>query len=77
MRVLESDLPAGWRFERKSDKYCVWTDDQGKRYKSSKDVEAALMKQRGLAESEPDTASEYEPSPMKKPRESAATSSVR
>lgn len=76
MRVLESDLPEGWRFERKSERYCVWFDDQGRRYKSSKEVEAALMKQGCLAasdyETEPETASEYEPSPAKKPRDATS-----
>lgn len=73
MAVSASNLPSGWRFERRSEKYCVWFDDQGKRYKSSKQVEAA-MKERGLlalpseTEAETDTGSEYEPSPTKKPR---------
>ena len=74
MAVSARNLPSGWRFERRSEKYCVWFDDQGKRYKSSRDVEAA-MKERGLlvppseTETETDTGSEYEPSPTKKPRE--------
>ena len=45
MHVLEDDLPDGWSFERKSERYCVWFDDQGRRYKSSKEVDAALREQ--------------------------------
>ena len=76
LAVATSDLPDGWRLERRSAKSCVWIDDRGKRYKSSKDVEAAMQK-RGLwkgagyqsvTATETDTASEYEPSPVKKPR---------
>ena len=75
MAVSSTDLPEGWRFERRSDKYCVWFDDRGNRYKSAKQVEAAL-RERGLlhscipseTETETDTASEYEPSPVKRPR---------
>ena len=65
-------LPAGWRYERRSEKYSVWYDDKGRRYKSSTEVQEELRKQGLLLESETDTAeeslSEYEPSPVKKPR---------
>ena len=27
-------LPDGWRYEKCNDKYCVWFDEKGKRYKS-------------------------------------------
>ena len=75
MMVSASDLPEGWRYERKSDKYCVWFDDKGRQYKSSKKVEAALREQGYLTASENETetetepeTSEYELSPVKKPR---------
>ena len=70
---INTDLPSGWRIERQSAKSCVWFDDRGKQYKSSKQVEAAL-RERGLhglpseTETETETASEYAPSPVKKPR---------
>ena len=78
-RVSDDNLPPGWRCERKSAKYTVWFDDRGNRYKSSVEVERAL-KERGLHhrsqfsddETETETGgetSEYEPSPVKKPRE--------
>ena len=74
MVVSASDLPEGWRFERRSAKYCVWFDDLGNRYKSAAQVEVAL-RERGFlrsaiaSETETETsASEYEPSPVKKPR---------
>ena len=72
--IAEGDLPPGWRCERRGPKYTVWYDDQGKLYRSSKEVEQALMT--GLlcdpAPSETDTetggeTSEYEASPMKLP----------
>jgi len=70
--TAKDDLPAGWRYERRSEKYSVWYDDKGRRYKSSTEVQAELRKQGLLLESETDTAeeslSEYEPSPVKKPR---------
>ena len=75
MLVPAIDLPDGWRFERRSDRYCVWFDDRGNRYKSVKEVEDALrdrgLMRRDLAsetETETDTGSEYEPSPIKIPR---------
>ena len=81
--VQESDLPEGWRYERHSGRYCVWYDEQGKRYKSSKEVQARL-KELGLlsvphvtlSETETETeetASEYEPSPTKKSRTAELT----
>ena len=81
--VQESDLPEGWRYERHSDRYCVWFDEQGKCYKSSKEVQARL-KELGLlsvprvtlSETETETeetASEYEPSPTKKSRTAELT----
>ena len=68
LQVSEVDLPEGWRFERRSAKYSVWYDEQGKQYRSSKDVKLALKRQRVNSESE--TASEYQPSPIKKPQDS-------
>ena len=32
--VSPEALPDGWRFEKRNDKYCVWFDEKGKRYKS-------------------------------------------
>ena len=64
MSVLDCQhpsVPSGWRIERQSAKSCVWFDDRRKRYKSSKQVEAAL-RERGLhglpseTETETDTA---------------------
>ena len=58
---VSTDLPSGWRIECQSAKSCVWFDDRGKRYESSKQVEAMLM-ERGLhglpseTETETDTA---------------------
>lgn len=75
-RVGEGDLPPGWRRERRGHKYTVWHDDRGNRYKSSVEVERVL-RERGLLcdDSEDGTetetggeTSEYEPSPVKKPR---------
>ena len=74
--VAEGDLPPGWRCERRGPKYTVWYDNQGKVYRSSKEVEQALMTERLLgdpAPSETDTetggeTSEYEASPVKLPR---------
>lgn len=65
-------LPEGWRFEKHSDKYCVWFDENGQRYKSSKEVEAVL-RERGILGTGDDTeteteTSEYEPSPEKRPK---------
>ena len=45
--VAENDLPPGWHFERRGPKYTVWFDDQGKPYRSSNDVNLALIT-RGL-----------------------------
>ena len=42
MAVSPSDLPEGWRFERHSGKCCIWYDDRGKKYRSSKEVLVAL-----------------------------------
>ena len=36
--TAKDDLPAGWRYERRSEKYSVWDDDKGWRYKSSTEV---------------------------------------
>lgn len=67
-------LPDGWCFEKHSDKYCVWFDEKGKRYKSSKEVEAAL-RECGVFGTEDDTeaeieteTSEYKMSPEKRPK---------
>lgn len=70
MTISEDDLPAGWEFRRISPKYCVWLDPHGRKYKSSVAVRAALRDQGFLtaSETEVDTASEYEPSPLKKPK---------
>ena len=75
LMVSEVDLPEGWRFERRSKKSCVWFDENGRRYKSSKEVWKAL-RERGLlpmseteTEAEIDTVSEYVPSPEKKKTE--------
>ena len=35
--VLPEALLDSWQFEKRSDKYCVWFDEKGKRYKSSKE----------------------------------------
>ena len=70
--VSKDDLPEGWKFKRLSSKYCIWTDPNGRRYRSSLDVKAALREQGIQSASEVDTeletASEYQPSPPKKPR---------
>lgn len=76
-RVSDS-LPPGWRREQKSSKYTVWYDDMGRRYKSSVEVERALKERNLLSDaSEDETAtetggetSEYEASPVKRPRTS-------
>ena len=76
--VTEGSLPPGWRQERKSSKYTVWYDAKGKRYKSSVEVEHALREQGLLSdvtEVETETGgetSEFEPSPLKRPRTSEA-----
>lgn len=44
MLVSPEALPDGWSFDKHSDKYCVWFDEQGKCYKSSKEMETALRK---------------------------------
>ena len=78
-RVSATDLPPGWRMEKKSSKNTVWYDSDGTRYRSSIEVEEALrrastQKLTLLSETETETggetASEYEPSPVKKPRSS-------
>lgn len=73
LAVAQSSLPANWKCEQKSSKYLVWTDDQGKRYRSSMAVRQALKDKGILTASESersecdfDTASDYNPSPMKK-----------
>ena len=68
MIVSENDLPPGWEFRRASSKYSVWLDPQGRKYKSSVAVRAALRDQGFLtaSETELDTASKYEPSPLKR-----------
>ena len=80
MRVSEDYLPEGWKFKRISSKYCIWIDPHGRWYKSSMDVKATLREQGILSGSEIDTeletASEYQPSPLKKPRSTAATTTV-
>ena len=74
MVVSVGDLPEGWRFERRSDKFCVWFDDRGNRYKSAAQVEVAsrerdFLRSEMTSETETETsASEYELSPLKKPR---------
>ena len=77
MSVSEDDLPEGWKFTRISSKHCTWIEAHGRQYKSSVDVKAALREQGILKASEIDTeletASEYQPSPLKKPRSTAAT----
>ena len=71
MMISEADLPQGWRFERRTAKSCVWFDESGRRYKSSKEVWKALRDRKLLpileteTEAETDTASEYAPSPEK------------
>lgn len=80
-QVTLDNLPPGWRCEKKSSKYTAWYDAQGKRYKSSVDVERALREQGFLHESglsgddtETETGgetSEYEPTPVKRPRKEA------
>ena len=71
--VSMDDLPEGWQFEKRSEKFCVWFDDQERRYKSSKEVQVALRECRLLETDEggsaTDTdASEYAPSPVKWPK---------
>lgn len=71
--VSAEDLPEGWQIEKHSDKFCVWFDDQGRRYKSSKEVQVALRERKPLRIDErgsgTDTdASEYAPSPVKQPK---------
>lgn len=71
--VSAEDLPEGWQVEKRSDKFCVWFDDQGRRYKSSKEVQATLRERKLLGIDEggsgTDTdASEYAPSPVKRPK---------
>lgn len=77
MLVSGSDLPEGWTFERKSDRYCVWIDDKGRRYKSSKEVAAALKAREQASGSEYEVGTEIETeidtsesdtSPLKRPR---------
>ena len=76
---VSDNLPPGWRREQKSSKYTVWFDDLGNRYKSSVEVERALKERNLLSEaSEDETAtetggetSEYEASPVKRPRTSS------
>lgn len=70
MGISENDLPPGWEFRRISPKYCVWLDPHGRKYRSSVVVRAALRDQGFLtgSETELDTASEYEPSPLKRPK---------
>lgn len=79
--ATSGNLPQGWRFERRSDKYCVWFDEAGKRYKSSSEVEVELKKRGMLLESDVETGeeslSEYEPSPVKKFRTSEQASTSR
>ena len=77
-RVSDNLLP-GWRREQKSSKYTVWYNDLGNRNKSSMEVECALKEKNLLSEaSEDETAtetgsetSEYEASPIKRPRTSS------
>lgn len=65
LQVQQADLPDGWRVERASAKCCVWYDEKGRRYRTSTEVVNALRK-RNLSETESETASEYNPSPLKK-----------
>ena len=75
---IPDSLPPGWRQEQKSLKYTVWYNDMGRRYKSSVEVERALKERNLLSDaSEDETAmetggetSEYEASPVKRPRTS-------
>ncbi len=78
LAVSTSNLPEGWRFERWSAKYCLWFDEKGNRYKSSKEVQKAILGKRVRletdnpseteTETEAETASEYECTPVKEPR---------
>ena len=76
---VSDNLPPGWQREQKSSKYTVWYDDLGNRYKSSVEVERTLKERNLLSEaSEDETAmetdgetSEYEASPVKRPRTSS------
>ena len=75
-RVSKDNLPPGWRAEKKSSKCTVWFDEKGTYYRSSLDVERALRERELLlpsdvSETETETGgetSEYEPSPVKRPR---------
>ena len=60
MAASPSKLPDGWRFERRSAKSCVWFDDRGNRYRSSKEVEEALRQRELLSETETETETETE-----------------
>ena len=69
--VSTDDLPEGWRFES-AVKSSVWFDDQGRRYKSSKEIQVTSHERRLLETdkggSATDTdASEYAP-PVKQPK---------
>ena len=71
--ISESDLPPGWRVEKRSPKFTVWFDEKGNRYESSLDVQHALENFESSA-SEGERGgescgeiSEYEPYPVKSP----------
>lgn len=66
--VSDDELPVGWRFERRSAKYGVWFDEHGRQYRSSKEVKLALRQRDNELETE--ASSDYQPSPLKKPRNS-------
>ena len=69
LQIQQADLPDGWRMERASPKCCVWFDEKGRRYRTSREVVNALRK-RDISdretESDLETVSEYNPSPLKK-----------
>lgn len=73
--MTASELPAGWSCERKSKKCTLWYDDKGIQYRSSIAVEQELRKRYLISEYEAtgtetvgETASEYDPSPVKTSR---------
>lgn len=60
-KVSADDLLPGWQQKRVSSKYTVWYDDNGKKYKSSTEVEHALLSQYRREPSSPEsTVSEGE-----------------
>ena len=70
-RVSEDSLPPGWRQVKKSHKYTAWFDDRRNKYKTSSDVERAVLKRHTEAELESENVNRLDQEPIPEPTPTA------